>query len=144
MVCTPLYTRRYLVPASLTGGSLRSIRNLDYCPHIHHGTAFHKMVRVPMSADWPRPPAALVAGSGASSGHGERATAALSVPIEVDPAPLGWGSSRPWRMGPEERERFMGRVRGKNHRREERDSWKGLADPGAHHHLILHQLDGRV
>ncbi len=44
---TPPHTHRYLVPASLIGGSLRDVRNPDQGPHLHHRTPIDKMARVP-------------------------------------------------------------------------------------------------
>ncbi len=43
----PLNTHRYLVPASLIGGSQWGVRNPDQCPHLHHWTPIDEVARVP-------------------------------------------------------------------------------------------------
>ncbi len=43
----PPNTHRYLVPASLIGGSLWGVRNPDQCPHLHYWTPIDKVARVP-------------------------------------------------------------------------------------------------
>ncbi len=56
-ISTPLNTHRYLVAASLIGGSLRGVRNLDQCPHLHHWTTINKVAQVPATPPgWPRLP----------------------------------------------------------------------------------------
>ncbi len=46
-ISTPPNTHRYLVPASLIGGSLWGVRNPDQCPHLHHWTPIDEVARVP-------------------------------------------------------------------------------------------------
>ncbi len=46
-ISTPPNTHRYLVPASLIGGSLWGVRNPDQCPHLHHWTPIEEVARVP-------------------------------------------------------------------------------------------------
>ncbi|XP_067226364.1 uncharacterized protein [Chanodichthys erythropterus] len=118
----PLDTHRYLVPASLTKGNLRVIRDPHHRPELHD-----------LSPKW------SVSLQRQQAGPDLLGKLSLFSPAP----PPGRDTRRAERMRPGERDRSRERG-GWGKRGRERDRWQGFADPWARHHVVLRKLDGRV
>ncbi len=155
-ISTPLNTHRYLVPASLIGGSLWGVRNPDQCPHLHHWTPIDKVARVPATPTGrprrPRHPSGDPGGTGIDAELGLADPASLAWALTAADSGAGPPLHRGWALGSTPARDLGRKVGGEKEEEEGRErETDGRVSPTPWHatiwssatHLLYRHVGGR-